>query len=117
MRYFLKKLKSSSSGPDQLSPQLLKAAHLEIDEVLARLFNSCISNSYVPTQFKFANITPIPKVSNPTKALDYRPIANLAALDKVFQRVIVQYILKITLAFWNDNIQFTFYTSLNANKK
>ena len=44
-----------------------------------------INNSFTPSQFKLANITPIGKVPNPQIATDFRPIAILSATEKIFQ--------------------------------
>ena len=59
---YLKQLKTSSTGTGNLSPKVLKAARLELTETLTRLFNMNINNSFTPSQFKLANITPIGKV-------------------------------------------------------
>ena len=68
----------------------------------------CINNSFTPSQWKTANITPIPKIANPVMATDYRPIANLSAIDKIFQRVLAKYIVTITNKIWKNNKQYGF---------
>ena len=70
----LKQLKSSP-GPDGLSATILKSARLEISHIIAILFNVYIALSFVPSQWKSANITPIPKVDHPKEPNDYRPIS------------------------------------------
>ena len=60
----IKKQKSGSPGPDGLLPTLLKSARLELSSTIAFLFNLFIRFSFVPSQWKSANITPIPKVDN-----------------------------------------------------
>ena len=105
---FLKRLKSCSSGPDGLHAKLVKASYLELVEPLTHLYNQCIYNSFTPTQWKTANITPIPKIANPALAIDYRPIANLSTIDKIFQRVLAKYIVTITSKIWETNKQYGF---------
>jgi hypothetical protein len=63
----LKQLKTSKPGPDGLSAILLKSRRHEICDILATLFNLCISHSFVPSQWKRANIFSIPKVDHPTE--------------------------------------------------
>ena len=104
----LKRIKPKSAGPDGVSPKLVKAANLELVVILTHIFNQCLKHSYVPNQWKSAYITPIPKVSNPVDSSDFRPIANLACFDKIFQRILVKYILNITKTLWLNNKQFGF---------
>ena len=104
----LKKLKPKSAGPDGVNPKLIKSASLELVIILTYIFNLCIANSFVPSQWKSAFITPIPKVRNPLDLSDYRPIANLACFDKIFQRILVKFILNTTKHIWINNKQFGF---------
>ncbi|XP_065643027.1 uncharacterized protein LOC136074618 [Hydra vulgaris] len=104
----LSKLKPGSSGPDDLSPFLLKSARFEIASSLCILFNRLIENSYLPDQWKSANITPIPKISNPQSSNDYRPISIASALCKVFERIITIFIVHHTKHIWVSNKQFSF---------
>jgi hypothetical protein len=108
VRNTLNKLKKSASGPDELSAKLLKSASLEIVEILTTLFNQSLLFSFVPKQWKYSNITPIPKVAIPSNPLDYRPVALTAILCKVFERILAKYILDLTAHLWRDNKQFGF---------
>ncbi|CAF1061997.1 unnamed protein product, partial [Brachionus calyciflorus] len=60
----LENLKPSSTGPDEISAAVLKSARLEIVDIVTKLFNFYINNSFVPEQWKKADITPIPKVTS-----------------------------------------------------
>lgn len=60
VRTTLNNLKKSATGPDGLSAKLLKAASLEIVEILATLFNQSIIYCFIPEQWKYSNITSIP---------------------------------------------------------
>ena len=79
----LSKLKPSTPGHDTISPLLLKSARFELSDIMANLFNQCLQQSFVPTQWKSANITPIPKVDTPTEPTHYRPIALTSCMCKV----------------------------------
>ena len=101
----LESLKISSTGPDGLSARLLKSARLEIADTLVQLFNSYINQSFVPSQWKFANITPIPKIDNPKDPGDYRPISVTSILSKVFERILCKHIIEKTKNIWKTNKQ------------
>ncbi len=104
----LKRLTSSSPGPDGLSTMLLKSSRLETVEVLTAMFNTFIEKSFVPEQWKCANITPIPKVQHPREPSDYRPISLTSNLCKTFERILAKHIVRITSHIWSDNEQYGF---------
>ena len=108
------KQKSGSSGPDGLPAKLLKAARLELAPVIATLFNACLLLSFVPSQWKKANIVAIPKTSHPKAAADYRPIALTSALCKTFERVLAKHILLLTKEMWQNNKQYGFLPGCNT---
>ena len=104
----LKMLKSSASGPDELSALLLKSSRLEIVEVLTTMFNEFVNKGFIPDQWKGANITPIPKVQHPKALSDYRPISLTSTLSKTFERVLAKYIVGLTQKIWENNSQYGF---------
>jgi hypothetical protein len=63
----LKKLDvTKAPGPDNISNKILKDARFELSDILAHLFNISIQHSFIPTQWKLANVIPSQK-SNHTK--------------------------------------------------
>ena len=72
------------------------------------MFNISIRNSFVPTQWKEANIIPVPKVPKPTEPSDYRPISLTSCLCKVLERLICKKIIHLTQDIWQNNQQFGF---------
>jgi hypothetical protein len=64
-----------SIGPDGLSACVLKGARVELCEIVTHLFNLNIQHSLTPSQWKDANILPIPKTSHPASPAEFRPIA------------------------------------------
>jgi hypothetical protein len=104
----LEKLNKSATGPDGLSAKLLKSSSLEIADIILELFCNYIKHSFVPTQWKFANITPIPKVEHPKEWEDYRPISVTSSLSKVFERIICKIIIERTKNIWKNNKQHGF---------
>ncbi len=70
---------SKASGPDKLSPRLLKEGVNVLSQPLARMFNKLISTSIFPKSWKLANVTPIYKKANPADPSNYRPISLLVS--------------------------------------
>ena len=58
---------------------------------LARLFNQTIMEGTVPQQWKTAAITPIPKVSRPTRPCEFRPISVTAVLSRSLEKYVVRH--------------------------
>ena len=97
-----------SPGPDNIGNNVLKGAKYELSAIITHLFNISIKNSFVPLQWKQANISAIPKTNNPKTATDYRPIALTSSLCKVLERILVKLIMKHTEQLWNTNKQYGF---------
>ena len=60
------------------------------DSLFNLLFNCFIDPATVSAQWKRAFITPIPKVINPTSAVDYRPISITPVLSRILEKRIVR---------------------------
>ena len=82
------KIKSSASGPDDISIVLIKKILPYILVPLAHIFNCSLETGIFPEQWKAAFVRPIAKTSAPETASDFRPINILPALSKVFEHVI-----------------------------
>ena len=67
--------KATSAGLDGLPHWFLRVAAPFLYEPVAFLFNQSISFSYIPTQWKSSIITPVPKLKQPEKCSDFRPIS------------------------------------------
>jgi len=68
-------LKSTATGLDGIPAWFLRLGAPIFAAPLARLSNQTIVEGTVPQQWKMACITPIPKVSRPTKPSEFRPIS------------------------------------------
>ncbi|KMQ82366.1 rna-directed dna polymerase from mobile element jockey-like protein, partial [Lasius niger] len=79
----------SKKGTDKgISSDILKAAFPVIKEELMGLINSSFSNGQCPDGWKTSTIVPIPKLTNPKKASEYRPINILPTYEKVLELVV-----------------------------
>jgi len=101
-----------SKGHDGLSPALLKKIVCIIKEPLALIFNQSVMNGIFPCELKLSKITPLFKKNNPEHFDNYRPIAILPAISKIFEKVmhkqIYQYFSSHNLLF---NSQYGFRTN------
>ncbi|VDI10521.1 Hypothetical predicted protein [Mytilus galloprovincialis] len=68
---------TKASGPDLISPKLLKEASSVLKYPLCKLFNLSLSTSTFPDQWKRANVTPVYKNSKPNDVKNYRPMSLL----------------------------------------
>ena len=90
---------SKATGPDGLSPKLLKEGASSIAPSLTKLFNISLEKAIFPAEWKKAHVTPIFKSGDASLSSNYRPISLLSCLGKVFERVI----FKHTFNFLRDN--------------
>jgi len=104
----LKELNTSSPGPDGISALLLRYARFELCNTISHMFNAWLAIGFVPVQWRAASITPIAKVDHPAGWSDFRPISLTSNLCKVFEKILVKYIVGHTSAIWVDNHQHGF---------
>ena len=83
-------LKPTATGLDLVPAKFLRLTAPVFSAPIAQLFNQSIDSAVVPTQWKRAFITPIPKVSNPKTAADYRPISITPVLMRLMEKHIVR---------------------------
>ena len=76
------KIKSNAEGPDDINPKFIKLLLPRLLNYITYIFNSIFTTSCFPTLWKTARIVPIPKSNS-----DFRPIAILPYLSKVFERL------------------------------
>ena len=77
---------TKSSGPDEISAYMLKHTAASISSSITTLFNKSLSFGCVPTEWKLARVTPVPKVSKPTSPDHFRPISLLSILSKILEK-------------------------------
>ena len=77
-------------GPDNLPGQALKSLPREGLRGILFLFNAIMRLNHFPPKWKSSKIILIPKPGkNPTLTSSYRPISLLAALSKIFERLLL----------------------------
>lgn len=76
-------VKSNAMGLDNIHPKFLKIVLPLIISHITFIFNTILTKSTFPERWKNAKILPIPKSGN-----DFRPIAILPFLSKVFEKLL-----------------------------
>ena len=88
--YILDNLHHTAEGLDKLPAWFLRIAAPLFSKVVTYLFNSSLSQSHVPAQWKSAIIHPIPKTPNPSSPSDFRPISVVPILSRIIEKIIVR---------------------------
>ena len=81
---------SKASGPDGIPEHLLKECSNQIAPQLCCLFNLSLSSSWIPSEWKSADVTPVHKKESKKPAENYRPISLLLIVSKVLERCVYQ---------------------------
>jgi len=66
---------NKASGPDNISPFILKHCCNEISPILQVIFTQSMDTGTLPTDWLMANVCPVFKIGNQTHASNYRPIS------------------------------------------
>jgi hypothetical protein len=82
------RIKSNAVGLDGISLKFLKLILPIILPCVLHMFNTVLTSSSFPAEWKISKIVPIPKKSDPTELGDFRPIRILPALSKAMEIVI-----------------------------
>jgi len=83
-----------STGPDQLSPWILKETSCEITPILTYIFNQLLATGTVPKDWRLANIFPLHKKGPRDLAENYRPISLTSVCSKILEHIVYSGISK-----------------------
>ena len=79
---------TKASGPDLISPRLLKEGATILSKPLSIIFNRSLLQGYFPSNWKDANVTAIYKKADKSMPSNYRPISLLSQIGKAMERCI-----------------------------
>ena len=79
---------TKASGPDLISPRLLKEPATELSGPLSEFFNRLIQEGKFPLHHKKSNIVPVHKKGDRSIPTNYRPISLLSTKGKSMERCI-----------------------------
>ena len=83
---------NKASGPDLISPRLLKEGCEILSRPLTKIFNLCLRSSYFPLIWKQANVVPVHKKGDKTNVSNYRPISLLSCIGKIFEKCVFKHL-------------------------
>ena len=83
---------SKATGPDGISPRLLKEAGEGIVPSLTKLINFSLSTSKVPHSWKLANVIPLFKKGEKSDVNNYRPVSLLSCVSKILERIVFKHL-------------------------
>ena len=78
---------TKASGPDLISPSLLKEGATILSKPLSIIFNRSLLQGYFPSNWKDANVTAIYKKADKSTPSNYRPISLLSQIGKLWKGV------------------------------
>ena len=81
-----------ATGPDNVSPQVLKHCAGELSGPLSEVFKSCLEENTWPSVWKEARVVPVHKRNSRSDPKNYRPISLLSVVGKVFERIVAEVI-------------------------
>ena len=85
----LKQIKvHKSSGLDNISSMVLKDALMILSSQILYIINMSIRTNRFPDSWKRGTVIPLPKVNNPTKVGDLRPITLLPIPSKIIEKIV-----------------------------
>ena len=84
---------SKAMGIDDIGPKILKHCALALYQPVYHLFSMCLSQYYIPHEWRIHKITPIFKSGDRTSVNNYRPISLLCTISKVLERIIYNHII------------------------
>ena len=81
-------LRESSPGWDDLQAKVFKHCIFDLSSVLTHIMNLCIQQCIFPSELKIAKIIPVFKAGEKESLNNYRPIAVLPCISKIFEKLI-----------------------------
>jgi hypothetical protein len=85
---------NKAHGPDQIPARVMKENAVELAPILALIFNSSLSRSEVPEDWRTGNVSPIYKKGQKQDPCNYRPVSLTCIACKLMEHVIVSNIMK-----------------------
>ena len=91
----------SSSGIDGISNNLIKMARCELIKPLTKIINQMLHTGIFPEQLKISKVLPLHKANDKMSLTNYRPIALLPSISKIFECVLLE---QLTNHFTDNNL-------------
>jgi hypothetical protein len=108
VNYYLRHLSRKSSGPDGIPWWIFRDCADYLDGAITHLFNWSLREGLVPSCFKMAIISPIPKCARPTSVEHFRPISLLPILSKLLEKIVLKRFILPHVRHCISSSQFAF---------
>ena len=109
MKYLLNIDVKKATGPDDISPYILKKCARELCSPVTKLYQECIKQKKWPELWKIARVVAAHKKKSRAKVENYRPISLLSIVGKILESIIVdQLTIYIERNYLLSNKQFGF---------
>ena len=87
----LQKMKNKGPGSDGVPSWVFKDFCFFLAPALTYIFNRSFHEKRVPSCFKDALITPVPKIARPSSPAHFRPISRLCVVSKILEKLVVRH--------------------------
>lgn len=105
-----------SVGPDNLPAYIVKGCIDQLKVPIHFMFNLALSSGVYPHQWKLTRVRPIPKTNDAVNVENYRPVAVLSTLAKLFESVLHRALSPQIKPFLGDSQHgFRLNRSVNTN--
>uniref|UniRef100_A0A803PTQ2 Reverse transcriptase domain-containing protein n=1 Tax=Cannabis sativa TaxID=3483 RepID=A0A803PTQ2_CANSA len=94
---------SKSPGPDGYGSGFFKALWPHIGAEICKAIADFFETGAIPKEMHRTMISPIPKIENPSRAVDYRPIACCTTLYKCISKLMCTRLAKVLPSIINQN--------------
>ena len=84
---------STSAGPDEIHPILLKSCAEAVSTPLLLLFDHSLNEGRLPCDWKIAQVSPIFKCGSKSTATNYRPVSLTSVPCKMMERFLAEHIM------------------------
>lgn len=107
-----------ATGPDGLSPYILKVVAPTIARSLAMIFNASLQSGVFPDSYKLANITPIVKArdGDSTSPANYRPVSLTPIVSKLLEQIVSARLHKSSVLNQLHDQQFGFRSNRSTSQ-
>ena len=116
MKFFASMDTSKATGTDMIGPRLLKHAAPFIADEVTFICNHSINNSFFPSRWKEAKVTPLHKDGPHEEVNNYRPISILPVMSKILENMYMT-VLQIFCIISNYYIKRSQGLELNTHVK
>ena len=86
--------RKKAPGPEGIPSLVIKTLSHELAPLLLVFYRKSLDEGTVPTSWKKANVTPVPKKGRTLKPDDYRPISLTSIFCKIMEHIIASSIMR-----------------------